>query len=354
MIRMLSLMSLLVLMAVPHLANAGQAIIADHTAVDGFDAIPAKYFDTIRADTRIYYGHTSHGSQIVSGLGMLEVEDAILYEPMTMAEVSDDLGHNGDVSWARYTRDYLALHTDCTMVMWSWCGGCSDNTDDGIDAYLQAMTALEIDYPDVVFVYMTGHLDGGGPTGTLYRNNDRIRAYCEANDKILYDFADIESWSPDGHHHPYETDACAWCADWCGEIDCPSGSCAHSHAYNCFRKGKAFWWLMAVVYGMKTPAVQDPALLRRPTRLGPAHPNPFNPSTTLEFTMMQPGTARIDVLDAAGRVVDTLANGYYAEGEYSVMWNGRDADGRSVPSGIYLTRIETAGTSQVQRMSLVK
>lgn len=48
------------------------------------------------------------------------------------------------------------------VVVWSWCGGVSGNTVAGIDAYLGAMAALEADYPDLTFVYMTGHLDGGG------------------------------------------------------------------------------------------------------------------------------------------------------------------------------------------------
>ena len=48
------------------------------------------------------------------------------------------------------------------------------------------------------FVYMTGHLDGYGLTGNLHIRNEQIRAYCAANKKILYDFADIESYNPDG------------------------------------------------------------------------------------------------------------------------------------------------------------
>ena len=109
----------------------------------------------------IYYGHTSHGSQIVSGLGIIEETDSS-YTPPTIHEVSDDLGHLGDTSWVSPTRAYLNAHPECNMVVWSWCGGCSDNTEAGIDIYLSAMNALEVAYPNVTFVYMTGHLDGTG------------------------------------------------------------------------------------------------------------------------------------------------------------------------------------------------
>jgi len=60
------------------------------------------------------------------------------------------------------------------------------------------MNDLERDFPDVHFVYMTGHLDGSGLTGNLHLRNEQIRNYCRENKKILYDFADIECYNPDG------------------------------------------------------------------------------------------------------------------------------------------------------------
>ena len=84
----------------------------------------------------------------------------------------------------------------------------------------------------------------------LYARNNQIRAYCNAHDKILFDFADIESYDPDGNYYPDETDACAWCATWCEQHTCiPCDGCAHSHCFNCYQKGKAFWWMMARMVG---------------------------------------------------------------------------------------------------------
>ena len=70
------------------------------------------------------------------------------------------------------------------------------------------MSQLEADYPDVVFIYMTGHLDGTGPDGNLYARNNQIRAFANAHDKILFDFADIESYDPDGQYYPNASDDC--------------------------------------------------------------------------------------------------------------------------------------------------
>jgi hypothetical protein len=134
------------------------------------------------------------------------------------------------------------------MVVWSWCGGLSDNTPEGVQAYLDAMDELERDYPGVVFVYMTGHLDGSGASGTLRANNELIRSSCRTHGKVLFDFADIESWDPDGVFHPDDDDSCHWCSAWCATHVCPScGDCAHSHCLNCERKGRAFWWLLTTL-----------------------------------------------------------------------------------------------------------
>ncbi|MHB8080254.1 MAG: hypothetical protein ACYDIE_13480 [Candidatus Krumholzibacteriia bacterium] len=224
----------------------GSAVIADHEAVALFGAVQSATCDSLRARCRIYYGHTSHGSQVVTGLQMLAGESAV-YAPPTITEVNDDLGVAGDVTWVAPTRAWLDAHPGaCELVVWSWCGGVSDNTVEGIDIYLGAMAALEADYPGVVFVYMTGHLDGTGDAGNLKARNDQIRAWCRDRGKVLFDFADIEAHDPAGAYHPDETDACAWCADWCATHDCPDCAyCAHSHCFNCYRKGQAFWVLLA-------------------------------------------------------------------------------------------------------------
>lgn len=221
-------------------------LLANHLSADELPLLTNAELDRVRLELSFYYGHTSHGSQIMAGLNLLAAQD-VKYERPTFHEIGDDLGHTGDVTWAARTRtDLDANPGQWNVVMWSWCGGASDNTVEGINTYLQTMTDLESEYPDILFVYMTGHLDGTGEDGNLRARNNQIRQYCLDNNKILFDFANIESYDPDGTYYPDESDGCSWCSTWCSTHDCSfcNSGCAHSHCFNCYRKGMAFWTLM--------------------------------------------------------------------------------------------------------------
>jgi hypothetical protein len=90
------------------------------------------------------------------------------------------------------------------------------------------------------------------------------------------------------------------------------------------------------------------------TRLISACPNPFNPETTITYSLSQPKWASIGVYELTGRRVVLLANDTFAAGSHSVTWNGRDENGRAMPSGPYLVRLESASGVEARKVMLVK
>ena len=253
-------------------AQRTEPLIIDHTCTD-IAEVPDEWINQAIAKFRLSYGHTSHGSQIVIGMILLRGTSGSLYWfdhygtegglSLHGRKPSGDLGMPNRTEWYHKTRTLLDdPDNDRNMIMWSWCGQVSNATHDDIaNSYLTLMNQLETDYPDVTFVYMTGHLDGTGEEGNLNVRNNQIRQYCMDNNKILYDFADIESYDPDGNCFLDKgaTDSCTyddgegrnWANEWCAANPgkCAACSCAHSPCLNCQLKGRAFWYMMARLAG---------------------------------------------------------------------------------------------------------
>jgi len=84
------------------------------------------------------------------------------------------------------------------------------------------------------------------------------------------------------------------------------------------------------------------------------HPNPFNPTTSIHFELKQNANVTLSVYDARGAHVTTLAAGPYTRGAHDVVWNGTDAKGGHVGSGVYFYRLTAAGTTLTRKMVLLK
>ncbi|MBN2024848.1 MAG: hypothetical protein JW809_18865 [Pirellulales bacterium] len=287
------LVVLIVLAATGRVLAAGATL--DHRHTDP-RTLPIAAVEKAKQELHVAYAHTSHGSQVTDGmksmntfinaggLGMSVPVDTFRWtETPTPGAldlddyfVSGDLGNPDRTSWADRTRTYLdgASHADVNVVMWSWCGQ-ADTSAENIDLYLNLMNDLEEDYPNVTFVYMTGHVNGCSTTDNLFLRNQQIRDFCAAHGKVLYDFADIESWDPDGNYYgdkrvlddcSYDSDGNGsrdrnWALDWqAGHVegvDWYSCSCAHSQSLNGNRKAYAAWALWVKIAALRNPEPGD-------------------------------------------------------------------------------------------------
>lgn len=88
--------------------------------------------------------------------------------------------------------------------------------------------------------------------------------------------------------------------------------------------------------------------------LDPNYPNPFNSSTTIRYRLGETGRVRLEVYDLQGQKVQTLVDRYEGPGFYQLEWDGTDARGHSVATGVYLIRLQAQNTVRVHKMLLLK
>ncbi len=80
------------------------------------------------------------------------------------------------------------------------------------------------------------------------------------------------------------------------------------------------------------------------------YPNPFNPSTTIEYELPGHSEVKLVIYDVAGHEVQTLVLGAKSQGSYDINWDGTDQSGKQVPSGMYFARLQAGEYSSVVKM----
>jgi hypothetical protein len=135
----------------------------------------------------------------------------------------------------------------------------------------------------------------------------------------------------------YVIDPAGVVADWSGEYD-PQ------------RLVEVIDALLAAT-GADPPASPDGA---PELRLGAATPCPFRTATALDFDLPGPRSCEVSVFDASGRLVRTLERGALSGGRHTVRWDGRDASGAAVATGVYFIRLDTGDLVGVTKAVLLR
>jgi len=205
----------------------------DHRSSNQND-VPMEWIAKAKQDLHIAYNHTSHGSQLITGMDALKdfpdfgnrydwtdnskgdtislsLDDNGIPGIADLSQGDSPAERNGTrvARWAADTYDFLTSPSNyhINVILWSWCNiGGHD-----IDLYLSSMQWLIDQFSDggtharaadhpVQFVFITGHANGGGEGDSSDIANRLIRLYCASHDSILFDFSDIENFDPDNRY----------------------------------------------------------------------------------------------------------------------------------------------------------
>ena len=92
----------------------------------------------------------------------------------------------------------------------------------------------------------------------------------------------------------------------------------------------------------------------RDLRLGPSFPNPFNPRTTLTYSIPQAALVHLGIYDLRGRRVATLVREWQESGTHAVTWDGRTDTGKSAVTGVYLVRLVADTQTASRKIVLIQ
>jgi len=378
--------------------SVNSQIIIDHTCTD-ITKIPESAINQAKSQLHIAYGHTSHGSQITDGMtglvdfankggkglslpddifawnnggtgGALDLEEGDGYGS---GWLDHDCGYFPD--WMNETREYLddPSHSDVNVIIWSWCGQVEDKYRSGTleSEYLIPLDQLETDYPEVRFVYMTGHVDHWDDADNKAANQ-QIRTYCSNNKKLLYDFADIESYDPDSTYYEFPHDNCdyyesvdgdklgSWALEWQNShilgVDWYNCGAAHTYPLNANQKAYAAWWLWAVLAGWDetTEVPENESSEPHDFVIYQNFPNPFNSTTTINYSLPEKSKVNIKIYNINGQTVLQLIDAVQPRGRYTLTWQGHNNQGEEVTSGIYFYIFQVKNRKIVKKMTLLE
>jgi hypothetical protein len=271
-------------------AYPDSALIIDHTAIDGFARIPTTVINTVKNNFKIHYAHTSHGSQLISGLMALDQAQYPFLVTVSTTPQFDSRSNfiqmydgtplgtyaTPDFYWDGQTGINATISTLNTLIpkgltttAFMWCTQLDTADAAYVSRYLAQMLAFQTQYPNLDVILMTGNAQATSYNRAL--RNDQIRQFAVANKMTLYDFGDLDSW----YNGTQQT-----CTDGTHNFPCEHAAykpnevcCGHTNDLNMHNKALAFWYLAARLSGWNDSSTPTPTLSPTPS---PSYSNLLN------------------------------------------------------------------------------
>jgi len=118
--------------------------------------------------------------------------------------------------------------------------------------------------------------------------------------------------------------------------------------------GQDCGWIDYVIFPPEDETATGGQGIPMQTKLIGNYPNPFNPTTTIKFAISAPQQVEISIFNLKGQKVRSYNQHYQEPGNYSIVWNGNDDEGKPAGTGIYFYKLKTSAYSQIKKMMLLK
>ena len=265
--------SYIMLISAAYAGDRSTPLIIDHICTD-LPQIPDRWIDSVQVNFCMHYVHTSHGEQLTVGLQRIENDNqkysvaignqTLPIESQAFCIFDNPEGDPKDYWYSNEwengmdkTRQILQTHPTINLSMFMWCIDLYYEGEAYVQAYLDSMAKLEREFPDVNFIYATCHAQyDWAPQYNIdgYNRclrNEQIRSYCRQNNKILYDFEDLDSWwfNPSTQQWEQNTAVVQGHVIPMQHSRYEGDQAGHTTYESCEQKGKAVWWMLARIAG---------------------------------------------------------------------------------------------------------
>lgn len=218
---------------------------------------------------------------------------------------------------------------------YGWRGSVTNQLDEEREL---VFTLTPVDVPDPLRMYSICTYHGCYPpdSGTVVINE--TYSALQQDDSLIFDIYNL-AWHPE-----FGSDTSTISGDYALRISIHNpDNVDEVIAYDLFLEQNTSGITPRVV-----PVPSSSALLSN-------YPNPFNPETTINFVVSNPGAVELNVFNLLGQNVATLVNSsFMGSGTYSANWNATNSSGVSLPSGSYLVELNNAGQRAIHRVVLMR
>ncbi len=291
-----------------------------------------------------WYGHLKKLSLTAKNIG----------DPVAVGEYIGIVGSSGNSSGPHL---HLEIYDNAGHLVDPWLGACNTMNPDGWWAaqrpyYDSAINALRTHSiapvlpacPNAETINENRYFAPGGLAFFSAYYRDQRQGQLSTYEVLRPNGTVWQQWTA-SLGVPYYA-ASYWYWSWYLPVDAETGTWTFRVTY----EGQ----VVTRTFGVGVVADAPLAVAGGVTALHPAEPNPFNPSTTIRFSLGEAGPAQLSVHDLQGRRIATLREGVLPAGEQSVVWNGRGVGGALMGSGVYLVHLRSGGRDHVERVVLLK